>query len=216
MKEIKKIDVNEIFYSIEGEGIRAGQLAIFIRLNGCNLRCSYCDTKYALNNKNNYLDINTIINKIKKYNCKNITITGGEPLLQPNIIDIINSMSEYTFNLETNGSISINSYLLKNTIITMDYKTINSKMESYMNLKNLSLLRKKDVLKFVVSSKKDIEQAFKIIYKYKPKCNIFLSPVFNKISGSEIVEEMKKYKNDNLRLQLQIHKYIYDSNKRGV
>lgn len=216
MKEIKKIDINEIFYSIEGEGIRAGQLAIFIRLNGCNLRCSYCDTKYALNNKNNYIDINTIINKIKKYNCKNITITGGEPLLQPNIIDIINSMPEYTFNLETNGSISINSYLLKNTIITMDYKTINSKMESYMNLKNLSLLRKKDVLKFVVSSKEDIEQAFKIIYKYKPKCNIFLSPVFNKISGSEIVEEMKKYKNDNLRLQLQIHKYIYDSNKRGV
>lgn len=210
------IDINEIFYSIDGEGKRSGQLCVFIRTNGCNIRCSYCDTAYALKCQQNYMQVNEIIKAIEKFKCKNITITGGEPLLQKNLLNLIKALQDYNINIETNGTLDIEKYLLKNVFITMDIKTPLSNEVGKNLYSNIEKLREKDVLKFVVGDKEDIQFAYDIINKYKPNCIIYLSPIFNQITGDEIVEEMKKYGNDEVRLQLQIHKYIWDAERRGV
>jgi len=215
----KKLDINEIFYSIDGEGITAGQIAIFIRLNACNLRCSYCDTSYALEAKNNYIDFDHIFDIINQYPSKNITITGGEPLYQQGIIDFIEQLSKrgYRVNIETNGSISVKGLInIDKTIITLDIKTPYSNMDQENLYENLNYLRGNDVCKFVVGSIEDLEFTYKIIDKYKPKSQIFLSPVYNSIDTADIVEFMKIKGYDNVKLQLQIHKYIWDPDKRGV
>lgn len=211
-----KFDINEIFYSIDGEGKRSGQLCTFVRFNGCNIRCAYCDTPYALCSMKNYMEIDEIKDIIKKYKCKNITLTGGEPLLQKNLLNLIKSLQDYDINIETNGTLDIEKYLLKNTFITMDIKTPSSREDEKNLYSNINKLRKKDILKFVVGSKEDIKFSYEIIKKYNPKCIIYFSPIFGKITGDEIVEEMKKYKNYDIKLQLQIHKYIWDADKRGV
>ncbi|WP_297282046.1 radical SAM protein [uncultured Anaerococcus sp.] len=215
----KKLDINEIFYSIDGEGITAGQLAIFIRLNGCNLRCSYCDTAYALETKENYIDFNQIFKLISGYPCKNITITGGEPLYQDGTIDFIKELTSkgYRVNIETNGSISINRLTnIDNTIVTLDIKTYSSDMEKSNLYENLDYLRECDVSKFVVGDKDDLDFTYKVVNQYKPKGNIFLSPVYGSIEPADIVNYMKSKDNEKVRLQLQMHKYIWDPDKRGV
>lgn len=209
-------DINEIFYSIDGEGSTSGQLAIFIRFNGCNLRCSYCDTGYALKGKNNFISLDDLVKEIKKYKTKNITLTGGEPLLQDDLLELIKILPDYRFNIETNGTLDIENYLLENTIITMDIKTPLSKTRDQNRYSNIKKLRKNDNLKFVVGNKEDIKFAYKVIELYKPISNIYFSPIFNQITGDEIVEEIKKYGNDKIKLQLQIHKYIWSPDKRGV
>ena len=130
--------VNEIFSSIDGEGIRAGELATFIRLAGCNLRCNYCDTQYALETSSGKeMTIDEILEEVAKYNVKNITLTGGEPLIHKDVEKLINKLLEnnYKVNIETNGAVDIEKYIGK-CLITMDYKTKSSQMEEKMMLKN--------------------------------------------------------------------------------
>ena len=134
--------VNEIFGSIDGEGIRAGELASFVRLAGCNLRCSYCDTQYALDkNAGTEMLVNEIIDELNKIGIKNVTLTGGEPLQHKDIDILIDELikSNYKVNIETNGSINIEKYVGK-CLITMDYKCPSSKMENTMNLANIEKL----------------------------------------------------------------------------
>ena len=214
--------VNEIFYSIDGEGLRTGELAVFIRLAGCNLRCSYCDTAYALKmNCGNKMSIEEILNEVKKYNCKNITLTGGEPLIHPNVNELIDAliMEDYKVNIETNGAVDIAPYLDK-CLITMDYKTPSSGMEKHMLLDNLEKLGENDVLKFVIEET-DEESIRNILKKYKIKSYIYLSPIFGSIEPEKIVEFMKELNEEGIdtskiRVQVQLHKVIWDSNKRGV
>ena len=213
--------VNEIFYSIDGEGLTAGQLAIFIRLSGCNMNCSYCDTKYALKKTSGtYMSIDEILVEISNYNCKNITLTGGEPLLFKESSDLIEKLLEkgYKVNIETNGSIDITKYLGK-CLITMDYKLPSSNMEKYMNLSNLENLTENDVLKFV-TQESDFDKIEEILKSYKLKCHVYISPIFDKIEPSKIVDFMKKLSNEidmsRVRVQVQLHKVIWDPNERGV
>lgn len=214
--------VNEIFYSIDGEGLRTGELAVFIRLSGCNLNCSYCDTKYALKPKTGKLmSIDEIIKEVEKYNCKNITLTGGEPLIHQNVNELIDTLVNKGFkvNIETNGSIPIDKYLNR-CLVTMDYKLPSSNMEKYMNLDNLEKLTENDCLKFV-TEESDLDKIEEIIKNYNLKCFIYISPVFNKIKPYRIVEFMKKlnekgYDTSKLRVQVQLHKVIWDPNERGV
>ena len=215
----KLLDINEIFYSIDGEGNTSGQLAVFIRLNGCNIRCEYCDTDYALEEHLTYKSIERIEKEVSQYNCKNITITGGEPLMQPNTLDLIKYLISlgYRMNIETNGSKDIKELSkIKNTIITLDIKAPMSAMKGYNDYNNIKYLRNHDALKFVVGNDNDLDFAYKVIEKYKPNCQIFLSPIFGDIDGAKIVEYMKKKKDDNIKLQLQIHKYIWDPLRQGV
>lgn len=216
--------VAEKFASINGEGTRAGQLAVFIRLAGCNLRCSYCDTRWA-NEKDVpccEMSAEQIAEYVKSSGLKNVTLTGGEPLLAENIAVLLSALAETgaQTEIETNGSIplSVCAGISPRPVITMDYKLPSSKMERYMLTDNFGLLGREDTVKFVAGDRFDLERAFEIISRYKltEKCRVYLSPVFGKIQPSEIVDFMLERKLCGVNFQLQLHKYVWDPDMRGV
>lgn len=217
--------VVEIFESINGEGRKAGQLAIFVRLQKCNLNCSYCDTRWANGDDAPYtlMSEEEIYNKILKSGIKNITLTGGEPLLHENVeilLEKIGKNPNLSLEIETNGSIELEKFSkLKNPpLFTMDYKLPSSKMENKMCLDNFKYLTAKDTVKFVVGTIEDLKKAKEIIERYSliGKCAVYFSPVFNSIDPVEIVEFMKKNRLNGVNLQLQIHKFIWDPESKGV
>ena len=212
--------VNEIFTSIEGEGIRMGYPVTFIRLYGCNLNCSYCDTRYSCEGQDGTeMSVSEVIEKVKEAGVKRITLTGGEPLIHENVEELVDELLNEGFevNIETNGSIDIYPYIKKlNVIITMDYKSISSGMTDKMNHKNLKYLGGQDVLKFVVGSKEDLADMKRIIETYSPSCIIFVSPVFGKIELPDMVDYIKDNKLNECRVQVQLHKIIWEPTKRGV
>ncbi|MCF0115782.1 MAG: radical SAM protein [Erysipelotrichaceae bacterium] len=212
--------VVEIFMSIEGEGKRMGLPTTFIRLYGCNLNCSYCDTRYACENKEYVeMDLYEILGTVRRFNVNNVTITGGEPLIQEDIVELVYMLAKEGFdiNIETNGSVKIPSELrfFENVFFTVDYKSPSSGMEEEMILQDLN---KRDVLKFVVSDEKDLLKMAEKLNKtyYTKKENIFVSPVFGKISPTTIAEFIMKYNLDYVKVQVQLHKILWDPNKRGV
>lgn len=215
--------VNEIFGSIDGEGIRTGELATFIRLAGCNLRCSYCDTAYALNMKNGTeMSIDEILNQVEKIGYKNITLTGGEPLIHKNVNKLIDKLIEhgYKVNIETNGAVDLTPYITKDVILTMDFKTKTSGMAKYMLTTNLSKLRENDVLK-IVCAEDDFDDIKELLLNHDIKSYIYLSPIFEKIKPVQLVEFLKqlhleKFNTDKIRIQVQLHKIIWNPNERGV
>lgn len=217
-----EFNVVEIFDSIDGEGKRTGELTTFIRLAGCNLRCSYCDTPYGLDFKQGIpMKMSEIVNKCIEYSNKNITLTGGEPLARIFIMDLIGKLSTVGFevNIETNGSIPLyDNFRLKNVFYTMDYKCPSSGVENKMDLENLLYLDKDDVLKFVVGSEEDLDTTWKILDEYQPKAQVYISPVFGKIKPVEIVDYMKEHKQSfkDARVQVQLHKIIWNPDERGV
>lgn len=217
--------VVERFVSINGEGRRAGQLVIFIRFAGCNLNCSYCDTLWANEKDVSYELISSkdIYDYIKSQKIKNVTLTGGEPLMQKGIVELLKLLSkdkELYVEIETNGSVLLDEFLdIENSpSFTMDYKLPSSNMENKMALDNFKYLTKKDTVKFVSGSIDDLEKAREIINKYNlvDKTNVYISPVFGKINLDTIVEFMKNNKMNGVNLQLQLHKIIWDPNKKGV
>lgn len=212
--------VVEIFKSIDGEGKRAGLPATFVRLAGCNLRCSYCDTSYAFDTKEaKDMHLAEIVQEVENYGVPSITITGGEPLIHPYITEILillNNKNIFDVNVETNGSIDPYPYHnLKNVWFTVDYKCPSSGQEDHMNPNAFESLRSQDVLKFVVGNKEDLDKALQIIEKYKPKSQIYFSPVFG-YPASEIVNFILAHDLNDCKVQLQMHKYIWDPEERGV
>lgn len=217
--------VVEIFESINGEGRRVGQLAIFIRLQKCNLNCSYCDTRWANGDDAPYTLMNEdeIYDRILKSGIKNITLTGGEPLLHKDVeilLEKIGNNPNLSLEIETNGSIELEKFSkLKNPpLFTMDYKLPSSKMENKMCLDNFKYLTSKDTVKFVVGTIEDLKKAKEIIERYSliGKCAVYFSPVFNSIDPIEIVKFMKENRLNGVNLQLQIHKFIWDPESKGV
>lgn len=216
--------VVEKFVSINGEGQKAGEIAAFIRMRGCNLACNYCDTSWA-NTKDcpcEFLSAEELITWLKEHSIENVTLTGGEPLLTEEIAPLIEALGTAGFSveIETNGSVSLNTFdtLAHRPAFTMDYKCPDSGMENAMNTDNFSLLIPKDTVKFVVSSISDLDKARKICIQYKvaEHCPIFLSPVFGRIEPKEIVEYMIEHHWNEARLQLQMHKFIWPPEQRGV
>lgn len=219
-----KYNVVEIFQSINGEGMRAGELAVFIRFKGCNLRCRYCDTMWANEADAHYTEMTgeEILSQVKAYQVKNVTVTGGEPLLQKGIEVLLMQLAgEGCFvEIETNGSVSLQQFagLSPQISFTMDYKLSGSGMEEQMCTDNFALLNRNDTVKFVVSDRKDLERAFEISEKFLlgGRCNLLISPVFGEIVLEEIVEFMKEHHWVDARMQLQLHKVIWDPDERGV
>ena len=217
-------EVVESFVSINGESTRAGELAVFVRFKGCNLHCSYCDTKWAneLGVEYKSMSAEEICELVKNTGVKNVTLTGGEPLLQGEIENLIEKLISQgnRVEIETNGSVDLKKFAdLKNRpVFTMDYKLPSSNMEKYMNTDNFSLLEKSDTVKFVSGSIADLEKAVEVIEKYSlsEKCHVYISPVFDKINPAEIVDFMIKRNLNGVRLQLQLHKFIWEPNRRGV
>ena len=209
--------VVEIFKSIDGEGIRVGYPVTFIRLAGCNLRCNYCDTKYSYEDeKFTEMTPQEIYNQVYKLGGKRITLTGGEPLIHKDVKVLVDLLIQkgYEVNIETNGSVDITLFLDKHTIITMDYKCASSDMEDKMLLDNISKLRKQDVLKFVVSDDKDLDTVQRIYQN--TKATVYISPVFGRIEPKQIVEYMLEHNMENCRVQVQLHKIIWNPEERGV
>ena len=209
--------VVEIFKSIDGEGIRVGYPVTFIRLAGCNLRCNYCDTKYSYENeKFTEMTPQEIYNRVYKLGGRRITLTGGEPLIHKDVKVLVDLLIDkgYEVNIETNGSVDITLFLDKHTIITMDYKCASSDMEDKMLLDNISKLRKQDVLKFVVSDGNDLDTVQRIYQN--TKATVYISPVFGRIEPKQIVEYMLEHNMENCRVQVQLHKIIWNPEERGV
>ncbi|MGN1088960.1 MAG: putative 7-carboxy-7-deazaguanine synthase QueE [Huintestinicola sp.] len=216
--------VAEKFTSINGEGRKAGQPAVFIRLAGCNLRCSYCDTMWAngLDAPHTLMTEDEIAEYILSTGIKNVTLTGGEPLAADNVSVLLERLSreDISVEIETNGSIDIGacSGISPRPSVTLDYKLPYSGMEQHMCMENYDKLTDKDTVKFVSGSQDDLERAFEIINKYRltEKCAVYISPVFGKIEPSEIVDFMLSHKLNGVNMQLQLHKFIWSPDKRGV
>lgn len=207
-----KLYINEIFHSIDGEGRRAGELASFIRLCGCNLRCIYCDTTYAFD-EGRSMDVEDIVAAVRY---RNVTLTGGEPLLQP-IHGLLQALSAQDVNIETNGSVDILPYMVYPHVwFTIDYKGPFSQMEEKMYAPNFRHLRSQDVLKFVVGSYQDLEVARILCEEVQPTCAIYVGAVFETLAPRDIVTYMERYSLTSWRLQLQMHKYIWPPDMRGV
>lgn len=221
---MQSYSVAEKFVSINGEGTKAGELAVFLRFCNCNLNCSFCDTRWANSDKVTAEPMTTeqLIDYVKSTGVKNVTLTGGEPLLQENIAELIIDLGKLgaAVEIETNGSIPLKDFsaLPYRPNFTMDYKLPGSGMENFMCLENFSYLTSKDTVKFVVGDLRDLQRAADTIriFDLTSRCYVYLSPVFGKIQPDTIVDFMKKHTLNQVRLQLQLHKYIWDVNERGV
>lgn len=221
---MSKYKVAEKFVSINGEGRKAGQLAVFIRFHGCDLNCSYCDTLWANSDDCPAAEMTgeEILEYIKSTDIINVTLTGGEPLIQPDIYPLIELLcvNGFQVEIETNGSEDISSYgnMRIRPSFTLDYKLPSSGMESFMNMENYDFLTSEDTVKFVCGDAADLEKALEVIQKYKLTeiCMVYLSPVFGKIQPLEMVGFMLTHKMNGVNLQLQLHKLIWEPDKRGV
>ena len=211
------LKINEIYFSVQCESSFSGLPCIFIRLTYCNLRCTYCDSEYSFYDGEK-MKIDEILKEVKKYSCNLVEVTGGEPLLQKNCVNLLNELikNNYDVLLETSGSLSISD--VPNKVINIiDFKCPSSKMDSKNMWDNINYLKKNDEIKFVVGDRIDYEWTKQKIEEYKLNqiCNILMSPVYGEIEPKEIVKWILE---DNLkvRFQIQMHKEIWPADKKGV
>ncbi len=216
-----KFNVNEIYKSIQGEGTRSGLIFTFIRLQGCLLRCSWCDTPYALERK----EVKTLMNGDRIYseildlNCKRIMLTGGEPLEQEDVFEFINFLCDegYEVVIETNGQVLCDK-VDNRAIKILDMKCPLSKMSKKNDYRNLELLNIHDELKFVIAGKEDFEWAIKLCSEknlFNREFTVLFSPAFGLIE-EKLLAQWIIDANLPVKMQLQTHKYIWSPTQRGV
>jgi len=210
------LKINEIFYSIQGESSKSGMPCIFIRLTYCNLRCSYCDTDYSFHEGKD-MSIDQILTKIKSYNCNLVEVTGGEPLLQKESIDLMYALlkKKYEVMLETGGSLPIKD-VPKEVIKIIDFKCPSSNMHKKNDWSIIKNIQTHDEIKFVIGNIEDYEWTKNKINNYNlNNKDILLSPVHGILDPKTLSEWILK---DGIkaRLQLQLHKYIWHPDTKGV
>ncbi|AOY78171.1 radical SAM protein [Clostridium formicaceticum] len=207
--------VNEIFLSIQGEGISTGYPTVFLRLAGCNLRCRYCDTSYSYA-EGEEMTVEEVFKKVTSYGYKRVCLTGGEPLLQQEIKILLAALKEYEINIETNGSVDICLFPLgENHRFTMDIKTPSSGEADSNCLSNFKYLREKDEIKIVLGDYQDYLWARDLLKQHYKKGIITFSPIYNRIDPKKIVQWMLEDRID-ARFQLQLHKILWHPEARGV
>ena len=210
--------ISEIFYSVEGEGIQIGRLEVFVRLSKCNLNCKWCDTKYAKQDGRE-MEIQEVLSEIEKYRCKNISITGGEPLCQSSqLLDLLSQLKSlgYWVQINTNGTLFDRRIFELVDLVSMDCKCPSSGEKSNMAVveKTRALFDHKAQLKFVVSDKTDLDYAKHIIKKLNPTNSIIQPEWAHRKFAIKIVDSVKK-DGLNSRIIIQQHKVIW-GNKKGV
>ena len=211
-----QLKIFEIFYSLQGESSRVGLPTIFIRLSGCPMRCHYCDTAYAFQG-GVMMDIDEIMETIKKYDTHYVTVTGGEPLAQKEVLSLLKVLADqnYDVSLETGGGISIKEVDPRIKII-LDIKTPESGEDKKNHWENLNLIHAKDEIKFVLCSREDYDWAKKILDQYQltERCHVLFSPVYQKLNATDLGNWILQ---DQLpvRLQIQLHKLLWGE-KPGV
>jgi len=211
------IKINEIYYSVQGESTHAGLPCIFIRLTYCNLRCSYCDTEYAFYDGED-MEIIEIMEKIQQWECKLVEVTGGEPLFQDKCIDLLNELvnQNYEVMLETGGSLSI-SDVPNEVIKIVDFKCPSSGMEKKNLWSIVDNLQPHDEVKFVLGNREDFDWAKDRITEHSLDkiCTVLFSPTFGEMDPQQIVEWILA-ENLPVRMQMQMHKMIWNPDKQGV
>jgi 7-carboxy-7-deazaguanine synthase len=210
--------VNEIFYSIQGESSFAGWPCAFIRMTGCNLRCTYCDTQYAFY-EGSEMAIPEILQAMSAYPTRLVLLTGGEPMLQESIHELIGKLleKEYTVLLETGGQVPLANVDPRVHKI-MDFKCPSSGMESHNDYGNVKYLTQNDEVKFVIGDRQDFDWACGIVRRYEIASrtgSVIFSPVFYKISNAELAGWVLDC-GLKVRMQLQLHKIIWPDKERGV
>jgi len=219
------MDVVEIYESIQGECVNAGRMTTFVRLAGCNLRCSWCDTKYAYDgtkmSDKTKMSVAQVMDKIREFNNNLVEITGGEPLLQrEEVKELCYKLMKENFevDIETNGSIPFDKGDFGMARMIMDIKCPSSGMQDKMIFANLRRLQStfvQDCVKFVVNDEKDLEYVKGICERHVCNAKKYISPCWG-TDISKIVEWMKQNKHLDLILSIQLHKVIWPVNKRGV
>ena len=210
------LKINEIFYSIQGESSFNGMPCIFIRLTYCNLRCNYCDTEYAFYEGKD-MSIEDIIHEIQQYDCKLVEVTGGEPLMQEECINLMQTLlnENYQVMLETGGSLPLNK-IPKKVIKIVDFKCPSSNMSKKNDWSIIKDLNSKDEVKFVIADKDDYQWTKKKINQYNlSEQTILFSPVHD-ILDPKILSDLILKDNLKVRLQMQLHKYIWSPETKGV
>lgn len=211
------VRVTEIFYSIQGESTYAGQPCVFVRLTGCPLRCTWCDTEYSFYG-GTLLSVEAIFAQVAQYGCHLVEVTGGEPLAQPESLPLMARLCDegFTVLLETSGAIDIEP-VDRRVHTILDVKCPGSGMTDRMHWPNLDRLTAKDEAKFVLASREDYDWAREVVARYRlaDRCTVLFSPVFGSLDLRQLAEWILA---DRLpvRFQLQLHKYIWAPDMRGV
>ncbi len=217
MTTSETLQITEIFHSIQGESTRVGQPCVFVRLTGCPLRCTWCDTEYAFHGGKT-MSLETILEEVQSYGCPLVEVTGGEPLHQPNALVLLKKLCDAGFQamIETSGTFDISAIDPRVSII-MDVKCPGSGMTDRMQWANIEHLSPKDEVKFVLKDQADYEWARDTVNHYHlgNRCTVLFSPVFGSLDLRPLAEWILK---DRLpvRFQVQLHKLIWDPETQGV
>ena len=213
-----KFTINEIFYSIQGESSFAGYPCLFVRFSGCNLRCVYCDTSYAYD-AGKLWSSTELLDTLRSYNCNLVELTGGEPLIQENILDLTNMLIDegYTVLIETNGTRDISPFSEQITFV-LDIKCPASGYSGNFYMKNLEYIKPNDEIKFVISDMNDYSWAKDFISRYglAGKGNLIFSPAIPVMDVRDLAQRMLSDNLNSVRLQLQLHKCIWGADAKGV
>lgn len=222
-----KLPMVEIFETVEGEGTRAGFPTVFVRLFGCNLRCTWCDTTYSYPpaEAEFVMTIGQIVEETAQYRSRHLCLTGGEPLLYGEksaaLIEALAGTGRYDdLHVETNGAIDLSYFLerIESPIVRyiMDYKLPDSGEQDKMIEANIRRLRKQDELKFVIGSERDFQAALDVLAKHPTKALPLFSPVWETMPPAKLVRLMLDHGLHQVKLNMQMHKVIWDPTARGV
>lgn len=209
-----RLRINEIFFSVQGEARTVGFPTVFIRFTGCPLRCGYCDTEYAFH-EGEWMSLDDILARTASFEPRYVTVTGGEPLAQPACRTLLTRLSDqdYHVSLETSGALDI-SGIDDRVSIVMDLKTPGSGEEQKNRYANIQLLRSKDQIKFVICNRADYEWSRARIAEYNLDrvCEVLCSPCFGQLEP-QILAEWILADRLPVRLQIQLHKYLWDEDR---
>lgn len=223
--------INEIFHSIQGEGTRAGVRCVFVRLTGCHLRCTFCDTEYSFH-EGEWMSLDEIAGRVRAFDCPTVEITGGEPLLQPDVFELMSRLADagHLVMLETSGAVSIER-VDPRIVRIVDVKTPSSGEADRNSSSNLDLIRPTDELKFVIGTREDYEWSRDFVAQHKltARCPVLFCPVVGIDEGDRaglalyqghlepaalaawIIEDRL-----DVRFGYQLHKIIWSPTTRGV
>ncbi|MDT8281985.1 MAG: 7-carboxy-7-deazaguanine synthase QueE [Gammaproteobacteria bacterium] len=211
-----RLKITEIFYSLQGEARNVGLPTVFVRLTGCPLRCSYCDTAYAFSG-GEWMDIRAIVQQVKKFKTRHVTVTGGEPLAQKNCVELLRQLCDlgYDVSLETSGAIAIDA-VDERVVKILDVKTPASGEVSKNRLENFSQLKAEDQIKFVICDANDYywSKLFVEQHQLENKCEILFSPGNAELDAVTLADWILSDQL-NVRFQIQLHKYLW-GDKPGV
>jgi 7-carboxy-7-deazaguanine synthase len=212
-----RLRVNEIFHSVQGEGTHAGVRCVFVRLTGCHLRCTHCDTAYAFY-EGDWMTLDEVLERVRAHDCPTVEVTGGEPLLQPAVYPLMTRLADEleTVLLETSGTVSIEKVDPRVARI-MDIKCPSSGAAEHNHWRNIELLTPHDEVKFVIGDRADYDWARGVIERHSllSRCPVLVMPVFDLLRPVDLANWVLEDRL-NVRVGLQLHKLIWPPTSRGV